>query len=471
MFYKNYDIDTEKIETYRVEDFYLKKIDTKVLIFFGFNTDGKNFIIIVPEEQQSTDVGDYETLPFFFEKRNFDSRFNRITFGFLLELFEDKGLYKPHYGRRDTHPWEEVEKENKKVYQYAIIRRKRMLSIVKTRLIHLWKTYYGFTEEDIKDIFFLMRRLRVSKYINLSKINVLKKNFTDEQYNYFISDMKKLPVGYAMYVLKDFIESEDITFENYLNTLKNTPKFIKNCKYQFLFIDSEIEFFRKHKLSTPKNRLQYYYLYALISQPYGYPANLVEFLQKMQHIDKETWHTFKEYMHIKGPYNVMELRHIMTTITDGANIHYRYKGKDTYGIKFVKVKGSPKKMLQRAIFNHRQQQEYNKKKALEEENKPMPLPPVTLPEWIEGIRMKTKHELIIAGIDCQHCIGSYTNSNDIFVREGDVCAQISRRNLQVYQCYDSHDKITEASQELKSRLEKALAPIAEKNHMREPTTY
>jgi hypothetical protein len=89
------------------------------------------------------------------------------------------------------------------------------------------------------------------------------------------------------------------------------------------------------------------------------------------------------------------------------------------------------------------------------------MPPVKLPDWLEKSRLKTAHDMIKAGIECRHCIGSYTNSADIFIREKDICAQIDRRNLNIIQCFDLQDQITKRSEDMKKKINKALEPLKE----------
>jgi hypothetical protein len=147
------------------------------------------------------------------------------------------------------------------------------------------------------------------------------------------------------------------------------------------------------------------------------------------------------------------------TVMDGDRI-YKQREDNEHKISFVPIEGSAMRMVRNAIYNHRQEQELSKAKRLSDKDYALKVPFVKLPEWIEQIRIKTAHQMISAGIECQHCIGSYVHSPDIFVREKDVCAQIDRDSMQVVQCYDKHDQITKASESLKQRLNKALKPVA-----------
>jgi hypothetical protein len=148
---------------------------------------------------------------------------------------------------------------------------------------------------------------------------------------------------------------------------------------------------------------------------------------------------------------------MLQVICDGARIYQDMKC-NALGIAFVPVEGSPMRMVRNAVYNHRQEQELAKKRRLSGPDCPMTPPPFKLPDWMENIRMKTAHEMISAGIECQHCIGSYANSNDIFFREGNICAQVRRDDLTVQQCFDVMDRITPASKSLQARIAKALEP-------------
>ena len=152
---------------------------------------------------------------------------------------------------------------------------------------------------------------------------------------------------------------------------------------------------------------------------------------------------------------------MIDTIKDGRMIYDNSKD-NPYGIRFTKVQGSAMNMVRNALYNHNQDRELSKKKQFDKPNFHLPTPPIKLPDWIEAIRLKTAHEMIAAGIDCNHCIGNYTKSTDIFVREKDICAQIYRRDLTVGQCYDVRDAITKESKDLGTRLMRALDKIRPK---------
>jgi hypothetical protein len=267
--------------------------------------------------------------------------------------------------------------------------------------------------------------------------------------------MVRLKVGVCRYILDrvDNIKS----FDEYVTLMKNAPKFLRDCRYCLRFDEKEIAFIIFHNLK-PKTRFQYYIIKALSLMDEIHYHMLIKHLIKFENSDLNEWHKFKSYMHYKGPYSVSKLGQLLQTIVDGFTIYYSNYN-NPYGVDFDEVKGSPSKLLQRAIFNHRKEQLMRKMKLLDKPNRKMPKPPVALPDWIEALRLKSQHDLLIAGIECNHCIGSFTDSNDIFVRESDVCAQIDIHTLKIIQCVDKNDKITQNSMKLERRLDKSLEII------------
>ena len=90
---------------------------------------------------------------------------------------------------------------------------------------------------------------------------------------------------------------------------------------------------------------------------------------------------------------------------------------------------------------------------------PMPVDDDILPE-LEEIRIKTVGEMIKAGIECDHCIGSYYFVYDLmFFRKDNMCAAVRRNTLRVEQCYDYHNVVTDASKEFKAYLESYLSKM------------
>lgn len=288
----------------------------------------------------------------------------------------------------------------------------------------------------------------------------------------FLSDLSKYNVAFARHIMENIIRDSRIMFpDEYAKFIKNTPPIIKKNKYNLMMPVDNIEHVLKGHM--PVNRWQYYAARVAITSynpglldNTAFDANpmyydyrvLKEFLLKLPKTDISLWHYFKKSYHLTGPYSTQKIKHMYQIVMDGARM-YRDMRANTEGVSFVPVTGSCMHMLRNALYNHHQEQEYTKKRRLSGVNHNMPESPVKLPDWIEKIRIKTAHEMITAGIECQHCIGSYTNSNDIFVREGNICAQIMRDTFNIQQCYDVHDHITPASKSLQARLTKALKPI------------
>lgn len=157
---------------------------------------------------------------------------------------------------------------------------------------------------------------------------------------------------------------------------------------------------------------------------------------------------------------------ILRFIADGKNIQTTYPDPieivDYGTIKMSPVEGTLLKQLRNSIFNHRMDAKISlevKLKALigdatEEENAMKCS--VTLPQELEHYRIKRKSDMIGIGKILGHCIGSYTNSSDLFFRKDTVCAQVKLDTMMISQCYDAHNKTTEASQEFKDWLTNEL---------------
>lgn len=440
----------EDIKVYRTEDFYLKPIDTRIYVFFGYTFDNEIFLYF--SEESKEEAGNPCLLnSFILEKKILETEIRSRTKNFLYDLMVDKGYIDIESTRYNS------DEETKKKLMYIAIRSKKIMTIIRQRLNKLWEVYFNLSSEEVKKIYKIFYRTQ-SRIMPYEVLLSLRENLTEEQYQHVISDLQKLPVGFCLYII-DKIKPHT-TFEDYLSIIKNTPKFIKNCKYRLFFSDIEIEKVEKAIGSyIPKTRIQYFMLNSFLDSAYFKINKIVPFKKIIRNIDLSAWHEFKQYMNLKGPYSKQELLHMLNFISDGTRI-YSTRKDNIYNIEIVEVKGSPKKLIQRAIFNHRKEREINLRQSLEEQNVLLPLPPVPLPDWIETIRLKTTHDIIRAGIECEHCIGSYRHSNDVFVREEDVCAQIRRFDLSVGQCYDKRDRITEKSIDFQKRLQRDLRPIA-----------
>ena len=336
--------------------------------------------------------------------------------------------------------------------------------LIVARVKDLICEHYGITREFLSKIMMLcirmfpryaLRKRFDDIHYPVTFILSMKKKLSEEEFNTITSDFSKYGVATAKWLLRRLMYKEEHEqqwdFDYYQSLLKQIPSIVKKCKYGFV-IDEDDDFIKKYN-PKPHNRFQYYWLIAILTMGF---RNMGDIIPSLLKADIKCWHYFKDYMHLKNkPYSVRELRHLLINIYDGVRIYETYKDNNE-GIEVIKVEGSPLRMVRNSIFNHRQELKITKKRALIEPNRQMAMPPIELPVWIESIRMKDTHSLINAGIECHHCIGSYTNSNDIFLREKDICCQIDRDTLKVIQCYDVRDNITKESEYLQRRVTHSL---------------
>jgi hypothetical protein len=233
------------------------------------------------------------------------------------------------------------------------------------------------------------------------------------------------------------------------------PIMLRRCRYGFIFEDGLLNW------RIPKDRWQWYVLNVtnrmtgLLS--YG-NANHKKFVREFYLTDKSIWDYYKRAFRIECRYSSRHIKRMFDIVHDADIIYDRYHD-NAHGIKFKPLTGGAASMFKAAVYNHHREQELAKITRTFRPNYDLSLPPVKLPEWIEEIRIKTAHDMINAGIECSHCIGTYVESSDIFVREKNICAQISSRTLEVGQCYDVHDSITPASKSLEKRLRRDLAKL------------
>lgn len=65
---------------------------------------------------------------------------------------------------------------------------------------------------------------------------------------------------------------------------------------------------------------------------------------------------------------------------------------------------------------------------------------------VEKYRIRTSTEMVQAGRECHHCLGSYRDRiGYLYFKKGKVCAQVEPKSWSVVQCFDTHDKTTVAS--------------------------
>jgi hypothetical protein len=356
--------------------------------------------------------------------------------------------------------------------------------VMAARIRKAFCSIFNLTEDDFKTLARVSFKLspKPNSSSNRHKIieDIINLKYNNEKiYSYLLSDLCKYRVAVGKYIfmsLQDKIEkNEPITEDYYKKLITTIPKAVKKTFNGFIYDE---EFIKEFKPNFT-NRFQCFMAAALqrIYQTHYDPLDVIHrredkpevitfrrnVIEKFLSADTNCWETFKKYMHFDTSkhYTVKELFHLIQVVLDGDRLYAEHFD-NKYKVALNKIEGSALHMLKNAIFNHHQERELQKKRLLSTPNKNMPKSSIPLPEWIETIRLKTHHEMIIAGIECHHCIGSYTSSNDIFVREDSVCAQIYRDTLEIGQCFDINDTHTEASKDLQKRLNESLKPIREK---------
>ena len=334
-----------------------------------------------------------------------------------------------------------------KLSAYSCMRAKKMRHVFYTKISEFYYTYYGIDPKLKVTLKKIQCRTQTKNFD--TTITKIMRNFNKQQFNWFISDMLKLPAGFAQYLFEYMGDYTNFgrkpVFQSYEDAKQEAPTCVKKCKYPIHFSKHDI-----HDDFEPKTRLQYFMAKAYSLQLYHMDYEINE-IKKLLQIDSKAWKTFAEST-VRGArkkhYSIAELRHLIQTVYDGCRLK-RYACNET---NYITVKGSPNKLIQRAIYNHRMERVNRLKHAYKQPNLPLPQPPTEFPNQLEEHRIKTTHDLIKAGIECEHCIGNYINSSDIFIRKGDICAQISRNPMRVIQCYDKFDRITDESKKFESTI-------------------
>lgn len=458
----DFKVSEDKVFKYQFVLTKIDKEDRKHIIYVSFiNDSSKNeqyptiheFSCMLPNSKQSVikQIGGWVR--------------NHIWYDLATPLYKDKKeLWQMDFRIPTKDP------DIKKLRSYVYLRSKKISSVIGGLIWKEWLNHIGISQEEMYEIGNIAYRISPVKGprqcdIVLDTLISCRLAMNLEDWAILKSDMSKYNTSFCKWILNTINAKRNwaIPRNEYLETIKSAPDIVRKCRYGFTWPIEDREMLSK--LDIPRNRWQWFTLRNALElkenvyeRQHGAP--LLEFLKKLPYTDISLWHYFKKAQHINAPYSFKRIQHMVQTVYDGARI-YSYDKENDYGISFVPIEGSAMRMLRNSIYNHRQQREMNKKRGLSVKDYPLPKPPIELPEWLEKIRIKTKHEIISAGIECQHCIGSYASSDDIFVREGNVCAQISRSNLLVLQCYDVKDQITKESKSLEKRLTKALEPYRE----------
>lgn len=82
-----------------------------------------------------------------------------------------------------------------------------------------------------------------------------------------------------------------------------------------------------------------------------------------------------------------------------------------------------------------------------------------IPDNLDAIRIKSIGELMTAGKECKHCIGSYASMPGYYFRLDTVCCMVTLWPLQVRQCYDHKNTTTVKSRKFAAMLAKELGKI------------
>lgn len=140
-------------------------------------------------------------------------------------------------------------------------------------------------------------------------------------------------------------------------------------------------------------------------------------------------------------------RHLIPWVYDGIRIKNMNPGEaDLKDLDPERM--SLSELIRRSGFNHRMNLLVSARDQFTsiEDGKKIPMPvPFQIPESLEEYRITNRGDMIVAGIECRHCIASYrTSTCSVFFRKGQVCAQVNEGG-RVVQCFDEGDKVTAQS--------------------------
>jgi hypothetical protein len=152
------------------------------------------------------------------------------------------------------------------------------------------------------------------------------------------------------------------------------------------------------------------------------------------------------------------IKMLLLWIEDGERIYCN----NTNAEGMEEVKGSVLEMIRASGRNHRQMRLIDSIANAADDNIPMPCND-ELPKNLEAIRIKTRGEMRIAGKELGHCIASYRTCPDSwFFRKNTCCAQVRMIDHKVVQCYDSQDRVTQASKNLQKYITMELRKMKRK---------
>lgn len=347
-----------------------------------------------------------------------------------------------------------LSKEN--IKDFAVICKK--VNYPKIKIKRKYRANLSVLHSKIKDWHSNMPMYDLSEmYLNLKKFT------TAEELNYVISDLKKFDRGYVKYILQNKCLSKFFNFNEYNAFVKSCPKWLKKSKYNLSFFTYKPEI---NAPFIPTNRWEYWLLASL------YTENLIfrDFANvKFENIaykafkaGKKSYDIWRKIRRITGPYNKNTIINYYIYLADSERLYNTFK--EVPNSEFRPLSGSGRNFIDIAEENHRLEIKYRKQLAEEElKIKLLTVKELCDYEPLEKYRLKTNGDLVNAGRECHHCIGSYVNDkNSLFYRKGDVCAQVSINTKEILQCWDKYNKKTDASREFEQYLREHISKAYQK---------
>ncbi len=313
----------------------------------------------------------------------------------------------------------------------------------------------------------------------LGTVLKLAEQIGPEKFSLLVSDMEKLPHGFACWlwcrlsyrtdqmannvVENDFGEREVVPmatglglWDHYIHDMQLATGAIKKAPTWFTLAYVGCDHFLPKELppTTLGRRIltlaaTYHAVLNHTIDPFNTDNSVLQLYHKLHPTSRKKPH----------PASRRAVRDMLRWIQDGHDLHARYpdltKEVQGHGLRVA---------LERSAYNHHQEAVIRAKDNEKRTADPTPMPcSLSLPEDLEGLRLVTRGAMVKAGIECQHCIGGYTNSHDLFFRKDNVCAQVDRK-LRVVQCYDKGDRVTRKSKDFENWLKERLASIKEAAH-------
>ena len=153
-------------------------------------------------------------------------------------------------------------------------------------------------------------------------------------------------------------------------------------------------------------------------------------------------------------------------IEDGKKIYTMYPdAMEIEGIGTLKmspIHGSLLRQLQNSIYNHRSEVKISLEQKLavllaNDTNQDSLAEPVhKLSDVLEAYRITKKSHLITLGKLLGHCIGTKTDSTNMFFRKDTVCAQVDEHSLNINTCLDAKNKNTDLATAFRIELQELL---------------